>query len=70
MSELFKFQRGVHTKVVVPDVDVDVDLEVVCLKDDDVLEFYLDGKKVFSGDWSGNFRKLFEILLEEMGKEV
>jgi len=30
----------------------------------DVLEFYLDGKEVFSGDWTNNFLKVFKRAIE------
>ena len=67
MSDLFKFQKGVHTKVVVPDVDDEADLEIH-YEEDDVLEFYVNGKKLFSGDWTDNFLEVFTILLKELGK--
>jgi len=33
---------------------------------DNVVNFYLDGKLVFSGDWDGNFKQLFKCLLKEV----
>jgi hypothetical protein len=67
VSELFKFQKGIHTRVIVSNDDEDdVDLEIRYLND--VLEFYVNGKKVFSGDWTSNFMQVFTILLKELGK--
>jgi len=66
MSDLFKFQKGVHTKVVMPDSDIEADLEIHY--ENDVLEFYVNGKKLFSGDWTNNFLQVFTILLKELGK--
>lgn len=34
---------------------------------DDVLEFMLDNKKIFSGDWSHNFEIVFKRALEIWG---
>jgi len=31
---------------------------------DDVLEFYLDGKEIFGGDWTNNFANIFKRALE------
>ena len=36
----------------------------------DVLEFYLNGKKIFSGDWSGNFEPLFKRALKLWGTKM
>ena len=67
MSDLFKFQKGIHTKIVIPDVDGEADLEI--RYGNDVLEFYVNGKKLFSGDWTDNFLEVFTILLKELGKK-
>jgi len=66
MSDLFKFQKGIHTKIAIPDVDSEADLEIHY--ENDVLEFYVNGKKLFSGDWTDNFLEVFTILLKELGK--
>jgi len=66
MSDLFKFQKGIHTKIVIPNVDSEADLEI--RYENDVLEFYVNGKKLFSGDWTDNFLEVFTILLKELGK--
>ena len=67
MSDLFKFQKGIHTKVVMVDKDEDeADLEI--RYENDVLEFYVNGKKLFIGDWTGNFLEVFTILLKELGE--
>jgi len=66
MSDLFKFQKGIHTKIVIPNVNSEADLEI--RYEDDVLEFYVNGKKLFSGDWTNNFLEVFTILLKELGK--
>jgi len=66
MSDLFKFQKGIHTKIVIPNVDSEADLEIHY--ENDVLEFYVNGKKLFSGDWTNNFLEVFTILLKELGK--
>jgi len=66
MSDLFKFQKGIHTKIVIPNVNSEADLEIHY--EDDVLEFYVNGKKLFSGDWTNNFLEVFTILLKELGK--
>jgi len=66
MSDLFKFQKGIHTKIVIPNVDSEADLEI--RYENDVLDFYVNGKKLFSGDWTDNFLEVFTILLKELGK--
>jgi hypothetical protein len=66
MDDLFKFQKGIHTKVVMPDSGNEADLEI--RYENDVLEFYMNGKKLFSGDWAGNFMLVFTILSKELGK--
>jgi hypothetical protein len=66
MSDLFKFQKGIHTKIVIPNVDSEADLEI--RYENDVLDFYVNGKKLFSGDWADNFLEVFTILLKELGK--
>jgi hypothetical protein len=66
MSDLFKFQKGIHTKIVIPNVNSEADLEIHY--ENDVLEFYVNGKQLFSGDWTNNFLKVFTILLKELGK--
>lgn len=49
------------TEVVITDEDNKV-LEVRNVGE--VLEFYLNGKLLFSGDWTGNFMKVFKRALE------
>ena len=44
-----------------PDED-GVELEIRL--SDDVLIFYLDHKKMFAGDWSGNFLEVFKRALK------
>ena len=66
MSDLFKFQKGIHTKIVIPNVYSEADLEI--RYENDVLDFYVNGKKLFSGDWTDNFLEVFTILLKELGK--
>jgi len=49
--------KSVITTIVTPEDDDEHTLEM--RYQDDVLEFYVDGKKRFSGDWIGNFRAVF-----------
>ena len=35
----------------------------ICL-DDDVIDVFIDGKKIFSTDWSNNLKEVFERALE------
>ena len=58
--------RGLHILVVVAGSDSESDLEVRWNEGDNVVNFYLDGKLVFSGDWDGNFKQLFKCLLKEV----
>lgn len=58
--------RGFQTKVLVTDEEKDeVELELKIFENCDVCEFHLEGLKIFSGDWSANFEKLFTKALEE-----
>jgi len=52
-----KKSKAVTTTVILVDDDDEHRLEVNC--EDDVLEFRIDGKVVFKGDWTANFRELF-----------
>ena len=58
--------RGLHVPVVVESKGNDSDLEIRWNQGDNVVNFYLDGKLVFRGDWDGNFKQLFECLLKEV----
>jgi hypothetical protein len=58
-----QFDEGIHTPIVTSDNE-DHDLEIR-LENETCLEFYLDGKKVFGGDWDGNLRQLFELALKK-----
>ena len=58
---------GLTTTVVNPNEDMDDDilrLEVKIYEEWDVCEFYLNGNKIFSGDWTSNFGPLFMKALE------
>jgi len=57
--------RGFQTKVLVPGELDQVELEIKIFENVDVCEVYLEGLKIFSGDWSANFEKLFMKVLEE-----
>ena len=54
--------ESIITLVCLPDEDKQQELEIRNIGD--VLEFYLDHKKVFSGDWSGNFLEIFKRALK------
>lgn len=49
-----------------PDKDA-VELEIRQIGD--VLVFYLDRKKIFAGDWSGNFLEVFKRALKLWDEE-
>jgi hypothetical protein len=53
---MFK-SKSVHTEVLSPESDDEHTLEIMYF--DNILEFYLDGELIFSGDWLGNFRNVF-----------
>lgn len=55
--------------IVVPAKDSENDVELEIRNIGDVLEFYLDGKKIFSGDWFGNFQQVFKRALELWGEK-
>ena len=50
--------RGIHTLVVVKSDSEDHEIEVRWEEGSDVIDFYLDGKQVFGGDWTSNFKKI------------
>jgi len=52
------------TQVTVGDDEVELEIR---LADDIVLQFKLDGKEVFSGDWQDNLMKVFKRALELWG---
>jgi len=54
-------RESIKTPVVV-DEDDEKELEI-CL-DWDVVDVYIDGKKIFSADWSNNLKEVFERALE------
>ncbi|RLF36576.1 MAG: hypothetical protein DRM99_02430 [Thermoplasmata archaeon] len=54
-------KESIKTPVVV-DEDDEKELEI-CL-DWDVVDVYIDGKKIFSADWSNNLKEVFERALE------
>jgi len=58
--------KGIHTPVVVKGDSEDHEVEVRWEEGNDVIDFYLDGKQVFGGDWTSSFKKLFEALLKEV----
>ena len=58
--------RGVHIQVVIPEKNDASDLEIRWDEGSNVIECYLDGNIIFSGDWDGNFKQLFEQLLKEV----
>jgi len=58
--------KGIHTPVVLQGNPDNHEIEVRWEEGSDVIDFYLDGKQVFGGDWTGNFKKLFEALLKEV----
>jgi len=60
--------------LITPVVKGDATLELEIRLEDDVLEFRLNGKLVFAGDWEGNFKEVFKRALkiwngEENGEE-
>ena len=57
-------QEKIKTEVITDDGN-EHNLEVVL--DSDVIDFILDGKSVFGGDYSNNFAKLFKRALEIWG---
>jgi hypothetical protein len=59
--------HGIETEVLVPESDETHTLTVRCYEMD-VVEFWLDGKKVFSGDWSGNFKAVIEEMRDNYSK--
>ena len=66
MSEPYG-REAIITDVVIPDKEDNGKLEIRYTSD--VLEFYLNGKLVFSGDWQGNFNGLFKRALAIWGFE-
>ena len=60
MSEPYG-REAIITDVVIPDEEDNGELEIRYTSD--VLEFRLNGKLVFSGDWQGNFHGLFKRAL-------
>ena len=58
-----------ETKVLTND-DNEHTLEIIREDDEDVIEFWLDGEKVFSGDWSPNFGVVFSKALEMWKIEI
>jgi hypothetical protein len=59
-------KESIKIEVIKKDDDNEHPLEIEC--DGDVLEFILDGKSIFEGDYSGNFAKLFQRALEIWGQ--
>lgn len=57
----FKFVENIETNVIMPDDDT---AKLIIEYREDVLDFYLDGKLVFSGDWTHNFAPLMARMLE------
>ena len=49
--------KGIHTPVVVKGDSEDHEIEVRWEEGGDVIDFYLDGKQVFGGDWDTQFQK-------------
>lgn len=54
--------ESIITLVCLPDEDKEQELEIRNIGN--VLEFYLNHKKVFGGDWSGNFQEIFKRALK------
>ena len=59
--------EAIITPVVSPDDEHEHELEI--RYDADVLTFSLDGHPVFSGDFAGNFEKVFKRSIEIWGAE-
>ena len=59
--------EAIITPVVSPQDEHEHELEIRC--EDDVLTFSLDGQTVFSGDFTGNFEKVFKRAIEIWGAE-
>jgi len=53
-------KESIKTTVVVEDDEKELE---ICL-DWDVIHVYIDGKKIFSADWSDNLKEVFERALE------
>jgi len=59
-------KEAIKNIVVNPEDGHEIELEI--LYEADVLDFNLNGKKLFSGDYSGNFKKVFKRALEIWGE--
>jgi hypothetical protein len=55
--------EGLVTRVVLPNSDDDAELTITF--QNDVVEFHVNGKLVFSGDWTANFQEVFEVALKK-----
>jgi len=53
-------RESIKTQVVVDDDEKELE---ICL-DDDVIDVFIDEKKIFSTDWSDNLKEVFERALE------
>jgi hypothetical protein len=57
--------------LIIPVISAEKDepeIELMLVKEGDVLEIRLKGQKLCDGDWTGNFKKLFEEALRKWGK--
>jgi len=59
---------GIDTNVVLPDTE-EGKLTIKCYQDMNVVEFSLDGKVVFSGDWEDNFRDIVSEMKDAFDKK-
>ena len=56
-------EKAIITQVVIPNKDDSVELQI--RRDDEVLTFILDGKRIFSGDWDNNLKEVFKEALQD-----
>jgi hypothetical protein len=59
------FQEAIITDVLIPNSETASRLEIVINGNLDVIEFWLDGKLLFSGDWAGNLKEFFAKALDK-----
>jgi len=55
--------ESVFLKVVLPNKDDEATMEIR-LVDGFVIEIFMEGEKICSGDWDNNFKEVFERILK------
>ena len=66
-----EFKEAIITEICLPNDDREgIELILVVDEDADVAELRVDGKIICSGDWSGNFKKLFAKALKKWDEKA